>query len=216
METVNPPARSEDTRAVYERHAESYDAKRSRALHEARWLRHFAAALPDGGRVLDVGCGGGLPIAGWLIGEKFRLTGADFSEKLLALARSRWPDGDWRLADMRGLDLPDRFDGIVGWNSFFHLTPDEQRDCLPRLARHLNPGGVLMVTVGPIAGEVMGTVEGDSVYHASLSVAEYATILESIGMRLTAFVAEDPNCADHSVLMARKDAAPDDAESAAK
>lgn len=190
------------TQAVYERNAESYDARRSRALFEARWLRRFAGAMPEGGRVLDLGCGSGRPIAGWLIGEGFRLTGADFSEPMLQLARARWPNGDWRLSDMRTLDLPDRFDGIIGWDSFFHLTPDEQRACLPRLARHLNPGGVLMVTVGSIEGEVTGFVGEDPVYHASLSVAEYATLLDGCGMRMTAYLAEDPDCDYHSVMMA--------------
>ena len=203
--TEDPTPHPEATRGVYERNAETYDARRSRALFEARWLRRFAASLPEAGHVLDLGCGSGRPIAGWLLGEGFRLTGADFSEPMLELARSRWPNGDWRLADMRRLDLPERFDGIIGWNSFFHLTPDEQRDCLPRLARHLVPDGVLMVTVGPKAGEEIGHVEGDPVYHASLSPAEYATVLEASGMRLTAFVAEDPDCEYHSVLIARRD-----------
>ncbi len=193
---------SEQTRGVYERNAESYDARRSRALFEARWLRRFAGSLPDGGRVLDLGCGAGRPIAGWLIGEGFQLTGADFSEPMLALARARWPGGDWRLSDMRTLDLPDQFDGIIGWDSFFHLTPDEQRACLPRLTRHLVPGGVLMVTVGHKAGEVTGFVGEEPVYHASLSVAEYARVLEQCDMRITAYLAEDPDCDYHSVLMA--------------
>ncbi|MEO0653256.1 MAG: class I SAM-dependent methyltransferase [Pseudomonadota bacterium] len=199
------PADPSTTQAVYDRHATGYDARRSRALFEARWLRRFASALPQGGHVLDLGCGAGRPIAGWLIGEGYRLTGADFSEPMLSLARARWPEGDWRLADMRTLDVPDRFDGIIGWNSFFHLTQDEQRACLPRLARHLKPDGVLMVTVGPKAGEVAGTVEGDAVFHASLSPAEYAAILEANAMRLTAFVAEDPDCDYHSILIARRD-----------
>ena len=201
MTTADPNA----TQAVYDRHAGGYDAQRSRALFEARWLRRFASALPEGGHVLDLGCGSGRPIAGWLIGEGYRLTGADFSEPMLSLARTRWPEGDWRLADMRTLDIPDRFDGIIGWNSFFHLTQDEQRACLPRLARHLKPQGVLMVTVGPKADVAFGTVEGDPVYHASLSPAEYATILEASAMRLTAFIAEDPDCDYHSILIARRE-----------
>ncbi|MDU8943429.1 class I SAM-dependent methyltransferase [Ovoidimarina sediminis] len=194
------------TQGIYERQAETYDARRSRALFEARWLRRFAGAMPEGGRVLDLGCGSGRPIAGWLIGEGFRLTGADFSEPMLELARARWPNGDWRLSDMRTLDLPDRFDGIIGWDSFFHLTPDEQRACLPRLARHLVPGGVLMVTVGPREGEAAGVVGAEPVYHASLSVAEYATVLAACGMRMTAYLAEDPDCDYHSVMMALRGA----------
>jgi len=195
---------SEATQAVYEANAAAYDAARTRGLHEARWLTRFGAGLPDGGSVLDLGCGAGEPIASWLIGEGFALTGVDFSPAMLAIAQSRWPKGDWRQGDMRTLDLVERFDGIVAWDSFFHLTQDEQRACLPRLAAHLAPGGVFLVTVGPEAGETRGRVAGTDVYHASLSPAEYATRLEACGMRLTAYLAEDPDCGRHSVLMARK------------
>ena len=49
-----------------------------------------------------------------------------------------------------------------------------------------------------------GHVGTEEVYHASLSPAEYATRLEDCGLHLTAFVAEDPGCEKHTVLMARK------------
>ena len=73
------------------------------------------------------------------------------------------------------------------------------------MARHLAPGGTLLVTVGPSQGEAFGKVGGRDVYHASLSPAEYATLLQDNGLRLTGFLAEDPDCNAHSVLMARKD-----------
>lgn len=191
--------------AVYERQAAAYDARRSRALFEARWLARFTAGLPDGARVLDLGCGAGEPIARWFIAEGFNVTGVDFAVPMLDIARQRWPDGDWRQADMRHLDLGETFDGIVAWDSFFHLRPNEQRTCIARMARHLAPGGSLLMTVGPKAGEVSGTVGSETVYHASLSPAGYATCLEENGLRLTGFLAEDPDTNKHSVLMARKD-----------
>lgn len=46
---------------------------------------------------------------------------------------------------------------------------------------------------------------GELVYHASLSAAHYATCVRSNGMRLTGFLAEDPETNRHSVLMARKE-----------
>ncbi|WP_299614804.1 class I SAM-dependent methyltransferase [uncultured Tateyamaria sp.] len=194
----------DDIRGVYDRQAAVYDGQRSRALFEARWLARFAAGLQTGARVLDLGCGAGEPIARWFKAEGFAVTGVDFSEPMLGIARSRWPDGDWRQGDMRDFDLGECFDGIIAWNSFFHLTEIEQRGCIARMARHLEPGGVLMLTVGPDAGEVTGTVGDETVYHASLSPAEYATCLEANGLRLTGFLAEDPETNRHSVLMARK------------
>lgn len=195
----------DNIQGVYDRQAATYDAQRSTALFEARWLARFTAGLPPGGDVLDLGCGTGRPIAGWFIAEQFRVIGMDFSEPMLQIARTRWPDGDWRQGDMRVLDLPERFDGIIAWNSFFHLTPDDQRACIARIAAHLRPGGSFLTTVGPRAGSVGGTVGDEDVYHASLSPAEYATCLEANGLRLTGFMSEDPETQDHSVLMARKE-----------
>ncbi|MEO9684380.1 MAG: class I SAM-dependent methyltransferase [Tateyamaria sp.] len=198
-------ASPEDTQQVYERQAAAFDNTRSRALFEARWLARFAACLPNSGRVLDLGCGAGEPIARWFMAEGFAVTGVDFAAPMLDLARARWPDGDWRQGDMRKLDLGETFDGIIAWNSFFHLRQDEQPTCIAHMARHLAPGGSLLITVGPGAGEAAGTVGGEPVYHASLSPAGYATCLEENGLRLTGFLAEDPDTNSHTVLMARKE-----------
>lgn len=196
---------ADDIREVYEEQASAYDAARSRTLFEARWLARFAACLTPGGHVLDLGCGTGEPIARWFMAEGFTVTGVDFAQAMLDIARQRWPDGDWRQADMRSFDLGQRYDGIIAWDSFFHLTPEAQRDCIARMAAHLNVDGSILVTVGPKAGEATGSVGGRAVYHASLSPAEYAACLEENGLRLTGFLAEDPETNQHSVLMARKD-----------
>jgi len=193
-----------ETQAVYERNAARFDAARPKGLFERPWLDRFLADLPPGGRLLDLGCGSGEPIAAYLIDRGHRVTGLDASPAMLALARAKRPDGDWRLCDMRGLDLPERFNGILGWDSFFHLTRPEQRDLLPRLAAHLRPGGKLMLTVGPAEGEVGGRVGDDAVYHASLSPVAYREILAANGLTVENFVIDDPDCDRHTVLLARK------------
>lgn len=192
------------TPGVYERHAAEFDAQRPKRLHERIWLERFAERLPEGAKILDLGCGTGEPFARWFTGRGFRVTGVDIAGAMLDIARQRFPDGDWRRADMRSLDLGERFDGIIAWHSFFHLTREEQRSTLPRLADHLVPGGVMLLTVGPDDGEVVGHVAGAPVYHASLSPAEYEALLQDLGMTVLAFVMEDPECDLNTLLLAAK------------
>jgi hypothetical protein len=123
------------------------------------------------------------------------------------MARRRFPDAEWHQADMRRLHLDQCFDGIIAWDSFFHLMPDEQRAVLRLLAKHLKEGAALLLTVGPEAGEVAGWVGDEPVYHSSLAPSEYEGILGELGIRIVAFVPEDPTCDGHTVLLAAKDGA---------
>ena len=195
------------TQDVYERNAARFDAERAKALFERSWLDRFLSFIPIKGHVLDLGCGSGDPIAKYIIGQGYKLTGADASAAMLSLARKKFPDGDWRKADMRTLDLPERFHGILGWDSFFHLTRDEQRSVLPKIAAHLAPSGVVMLTVGPGDGEVTVHVGDDTVYHASLSIEEYTAILAAHGVTVIEFMVDDPECGHHTILLAQKQAA---------
>ncbi|CAN5652779.1 hypothetical protein BH23PSE1_BH23PSE1_19530 [soil metagenome] len=76
------------------------------------------------------------------------------------------------------------------------------------LARNLAPGGAMLFTSGPDAGEAVGMVEGRPVHHASLSPAGYAAALEKAGLVARAFIAEDPDCGRHSVWLARRRGTP--------
>lgn len=196
-----------DNRAVYERQALRYDRERGRSLFEAPWLRACVADVPPGGRVLDLGCGAGAPIGAWLVARGFAVTGVDFSPAMLRLFRARLPGAEAVEADIEGLSLARHFDAIIGWGSFFHLSEEAQRRALPRIAAHLAPGGRLLLTVGPGAGEALGSVGGETVYHASLDIAEYRAILTCGGVTVERFSPEDKETAGHSLLLARRSAA---------
>jgi ubiquinone/menaquinone biosynthesis C-methylase UbiE len=190
------------TQSVYKTHAAAWDAQRNRSLFERPWLDRLLARTSPGDTILDVGCGAGEPIARYIIDRDRRVCGVDFAEPMLAIARTRFPEARWICADMRNLALGETDAGLIAWDSFFHLSPDEQRSTIPRLARHVAPGGALLVTVGPSASEKIGSVGGDPVYHASLSIDEYEERLREVGLEVEDFVPEDPGCAGRSVLFA--------------
>jgi len=189
---------------LYERHAARYDADRSRKLViERGWLDRFMALLSAPATVLDIGCGHGEPIARYLIESGYAVTGVDTSTTFVTLCRQRFPENEWHLADMRGLALGRRFGGLLAWDSFFHLTPDAQRQMFSVFASHAGPGAPLMFTSGTSSGVAMGTYGGEPLYHASLEPAEYSQLLESNGFVVRDYVAEDPDCGRHTVWLAQ-------------
>lgn len=190
---------------LYERHARAYDRDRSRSLQERAWLDRFLGYVPPGGTVLDVGCGMGEPIAGYLVHRGVHVVGVDASQSMIDRCRTRLPDSEWIVADMRELDLGRRFDGILAWDSFFHLDMDDQRGMFPRFASHARTGAPLMFTSGPAEGVAIGSYCEEPLYHASLSPKEYEQRLVTNGFVVRAHVPDDSTCGQHTVWLATYD-----------
>jgi len=180
---------------LYERNATQWDADRGKNLFERCWLDRFLDLLPERPRVFDLGCGSGEPIARYLVERGCRVTGVDSSESMIAMCAARFPDHEWIAADMRTLNLGARFDGVIAWDSFFHLTRDDQRAMFPVFTEHTARGAALMFTSGPHDGEAVGEMWGERVYHASLSPDEYRALLAGHGFDVVAHTAEDAACA---------------------
>ena len=204
MRRVPEPRAYERIIGLYEENAEAWDRQRGRDLHEGPWLDRFMALLPDGGRVLDIGCGGGEPIAHYLIDEGFGVTGIDSSPSLIALCRRRFPDQEWQAGDMRTLDLGRQFHGLIAWHSFFHLAADDQRAMFPRFAAHAAPGAALMFTSGAAASVTIGQWRGEPLHHASLAPDEYRALLAEHGFRLVDSRLRDPECGESTIWLAQK------------
>jgi SAM-dependent methyltransferase len=188
---------------LYQRHAADWDRERGRSLFEKDWLDRFLALLPLKPSVLDVGCGAAEPIARYFIENGCDVTGIDSSPSLIAMCKDRFPDQGWIVADMRTLSLDRRFDGILAWDSFVHLSPEDQRQMFPIFRRHAGSKAALMFTSGPSHGEAIGTYKGEPLYHGSLNGAEYRLLLSQNGFDVVSHVVVDPNCGHHTVWLAQ-------------
>ncbi len=189
---------------LYRRHGHAWAAMRGAAPNEGAWIDRFSVLLPAGGDVLDTGCGSGLPIARSLVDRGFDVTGIDGAEEMVALFRQNIPEAGAMRMDMRQLALDRRFAGLVAWDSFFHLSPADQRAMFPLFEKHTAAGGVLLFTSGPAAGNAIGELEGEPLYHASLDAEEYRDLLGSAGFRVIDHVIEDPTCGLRTVWLAQR------------
>lgn len=196
---------SEDIIDFYERHADAWGRARSQesTLYEKPWLDRFCALLPAGGSVLDCGCGTGEPIAQYLSQCGYAVMGIDSSAAMVGLFQTRLPAQRAAVSDMRILRLPETFHGILAWDSFFHLTPSDQQKMFAIFRHHAAPGAALMFTSGPAHGEVIGQLEGERLYHASLDHAEYRQLLEEQGFAVVDQRANDESCFGRTIWLAQ-------------
>jgi SAM-dependent methyltransferase/GNAT superfamily N-acetyltransferase len=111
------------------------------------WLDRLAPAPGD--RVLDLGCGCGVPMARLLVERGCEVLGVDISDEQIRRARALVAGATFERADVTAWDRPDgSFDAIVSLYALIHLPREDLEALVPRLARWLRPGGRLLATVG--------------------------------------------------------------------
>lgn len=147
-------------------------------------FRCFLNQLPQESAILDLGCGTGTPVAQLLIENGHRITGVDRSKKLLAVAQERFPLHQWHLQDLESFNTNHTYNGVVIWDSLFHLPREQHLPLLIKAYQALSPEGLLILSSGgsdtniaPFTG-VMFDVE---FFYDAYPVAELITLCESIG-----------------------------------
>jgi ubiquinone/menaquinone biosynthesis C-methylase UbiE len=144
-----------------------YDAVNNSRVYQLLVKRHLELLKPGpGDRILDAGVGTG-NIAVALLDRGADVVGVDFSEKGLALCRSKAPRGTYVFGDLTArLDFPDgTFDKLVCCNTLYTLRPGDQANAAKELLRVLKPGGMAVITVFYAhfsgLGVVLGTLEAE-------------------------------------------------------
>jgi cyclopropane fatty-acyl-phospholipid synthase-like methyltransferase len=190
---------------LYERQATTWVKARLQeaSLYEKPWLDRFCELIPPSGMVLDCGCGCGEPIARHLEQQGYGVTGVDSSSAMIRMFKARLPAQRAVIADMRSLALQEKFQGIVAWDSFFHLHHDDQKAMFTTFRNHAAPGAALMFTTGTSRGESMGKLGDEPLYHASLDLEEYRSLLTEHGFEVVSTIANDPACGGRTVWLAQ-------------
>lgn len=193
-----------DVWRVYEKAAAQWAQSRTRLIGEEAYLDRILAALPPKAHVLDIGCGTGHPIARHFIERGFAVTGVDAAPAMLAMCRDSFPSATFIETDMRTLALKTEFGAVIAWDSFFHLSHEDQRAMFPIFAEHTAARGFLLFTSGPDHGEAIGELHGHPLYHASLGTPEYRTLLDQHGFDVLLHVVDDPKCGRHTIWLAQR------------
>jgi SAM-dependent methyltransferase len=192
---------AKDVIGLYRRHALAWTRARGTTLIEGAWLERFCSLLPTRPALVDIGCGSGKPIARHLIERGVEVTGVDSSPEMMALFAHNFPSYSAQVVDMRTLSLSRRFDGLLAWNSFFHLSHADQRGVFPVFREHSAPSAVLMFTSGPSHG---GPSVASKVNHCTTLASMTPSIVRcSTSFDVVAHVTEDPTCGGLTIWLAQ-------------
>jgi cyclopropane fatty-acyl-phospholipid synthase-like methyltransferase len=113
------------------------------------WIEELLTRLDPGSRVLDVGCGSGVPVAHALAESGHQVTGVDISEVQIRRARELVPQATFINVDATTLEfLDESFDSVVSLYALIHIPLDEQQGLLGKIAGWLRPGGWFLCTTG--------------------------------------------------------------------
>jgi SAM-dependent methyltransferase len=154
----------------------------------AAWIAQLDEATPPSGRLLDLGCGCGVPVARELSLIGVDVTGVDISEVQVARARGLVPGATFIVADVSDVRFrPASFDTVCCFYSLIHIPQDEQRQLIVRIGDWLKPGGLFLATVGHTAwtGEEAGWLGGSApMWWSHPGQATYRDWIESANLKI--------------------------------
>jgi SAM-dependent methyltransferase len=138
--SMSPHSETDPTIAYYDENAEEYVATTSgvdvRTLYEP-----FLGLLPEGGHILDAGCGSGRD-ARYFLSRGYRVTASDGSAEMARIA-SVYIGIPVSVLRFEEMTHEAEFDGIWACASLLHVRRADLADAFHRLGRALRPGGIL-------------------------------------------------------------------------
>lgn len=110
-------------------------------------VTEFARSLAPGSKILELGCGDGIPISNCLIKNGFNLFVIDSSSMMIDKFRSNFPDVPAQCSRIQdSAFFNTAFDAVVSWGVFFHLTHSDQELAISKISKSLNAGGKFLFT----------------------------------------------------------------------
>ena len=200
----------ETVKSGYNKIANRYLTERNQDGANVQLIHDFIELLAPKSKVLDAGCGAGIPIAK-MLAEKFDLIGVDFSKTQVELAKKNVPNAHFFCQDMTELDFPDNsLDGICSYYAIIHIPREEHEALFINFHRMLRTGGVALLCLG--AEDLLDDIEedylGTRMYWSHYNSDTYLKMLKKCGFKtIWAKHIVDETCegAKHLFVLAQKE-----------
>jgi SAM-dependent methyltransferase len=176
---------SADSANAYEKHARAFLNARDRSAIGAAVVERWAHSLRPCTEVLEIGCGGGLPVTRVLADAGLKLWAVDSSPTLLSQFRTRFPSVPVDCAHaLESRYFGRKFGAVIAIGLMFLLSAEEQAALIHRASRLIVAGGRFLFTAPIEIGTWADTATGHEC--RSLGRERYESILTEAGFRRVA------------------------------
>ncbi len=156
-------------------------------------------------RILDLGCGSGMPSDRFLIEHGCQVIGLDIAEKQIELARQNVPQAEYTVADMAEL-RPGAYqvDAIVSFYAIFHTPRETHAALFQVLSSVLPPNGCLLASMG--ADEWTGVEEfhGVPMYWSHYAASTNTAFVAQAGFEILLDEIDSSGGEQHQIILAQK------------
>lgn len=188
----------------YNQCADNYSSTRD-GFKSQKYLDALHEKLSPGSRILDIGCGAGVPVDEYLVAKGHIITGVDISEKQIELARRNLPQADFIVGDMSAVDFPEKsFDAVVSFYAIFHIPREEHRDLFGKVWSLLKPGGLFLATLGYEEWEGSEEFHGATMYWSHYGKDRNLELVRQAGFEIIMAEVDDSGGEHHFVVLAKK------------
>ena len=141
--------------------------------------------MSSNARILDAGCGAGIPCVKLLVQAGFEVVGVDFSSNMLRLARKSVPEATFIKEDMTRLGFRDNaFDGLVALYSIIHVPREMHASLYQSFHRILKPDGIMLICIGSDEWEGEDEYFGARMFWSEHSLEEALQMVKNVGIQI--------------------------------
>ncbi len=174
----------EINRKGYNKIASKYNEERN-IYNNSKELAYFLQLLPSNAKVLDVGCGTGVPVAQFLVANGCNVIGIDISANMLELAKKQVPEAKFIEQDMIQSIFPNEsFDGIISLYAIFHVPKEEHLSIFQNFYRILKKGGILHFCLSASANEGNDYMYETELFWSSYSPEKSISLVKQAGFEI--------------------------------
>lgn len=159
------------------------DYRHSKPIDEC--VVDFVKLIKPNGLILDVGCGSGYPIDNYLSNLNFKVIGIDISFNMIKKANQlNLSNAQFINCDFLKYKTNLKFDGIIAFDSLWHINYHHQKIIYKRLSNLLKSGGYLLFTHGKNDNEQVNEMFGQKFYYSALDLSCVKKILDENNLQI--------------------------------